>query len=158
VFYSLLIPLTFPEVKNMAKTKASQILQPWSRFILENIPVYPNFASLFYLVDKLKEHPLYSAMHIATPHGLALHMVVLVKRQRVMRIAMGEYARPTHPSQLARAWTRVSPGVRAKRIADAAQKRAEATAAKLQTRREIRAALQASRDALKYNVTNPLDN
>ena len=142
----------------MAKTKASQILQPWSRFILENIPVYPNFASLFYLVDKLKEHPLYSAMHIATPHGLALHMVVLVKRQKVMRIAMGEFSRPSHPSQLARSWTRVSPGVRAKRIADAAQKRAEATAAKLQTRREIRAALQASRDALKYNVTNPLDN
>ena len=142
----------------MAKTKASQILQPWSRFILENIPVYPNFASLFYLVDKLKEHPLYSAMHIATPHGLALHIVALATRQRLMRIATRHYARPPPPSQLARAWTRVSPGVRAKRIADAAQKRAEATAAKLQTRREIRAALQASRDALKYNVTNPLDN
>jgi hypothetical protein len=158
VFYFLSIPLDFSEVKNVAKTKASQKLQAWSSYILENIPVYPNFASSFYLVDKLKEHPLYSAMHIATPHGLALHMVVLVKRQKVMRIAMGEYARPTHPSQLARAWTRVSPGVRAKRIADAAQKRAEATAAKLQTRREIRAALQASRDALKYNLTNPLDN
>lgn len=138
----------------MAKTKASQKLQPWSKYILEHIPYYPNFASLFYIVDRVKEHPLYSAMHIATPHGLALHMVVLVKRQRVMRIAMGEYARPTHPSQLARSWTRVSPGVRAARIAEAQARRAAAKA----TRAEIKAALQASRDALKYNVTNPLDN
>ena len=138
----------------MAKTKASQKLQAWSKYILENIPVYPNFASLLYLVDKVKEHPVFSAMHIATPHGLALHLVVLVKRQRVMRIAMGEYARPTHPSQLARAWTRVSPGVRAKRIAEAQARRAAAKA----TRAEIQSALQASRDALKYNLTNPLDN
>ncbi len=138
----------------MAKTKASQKLQPWSKYILEHVPYYPNFASLFYLVDRVKEHPVFSAMHIATPHGLALHMVVLVKRQRVMRIAMGEYARPTHPSQLARAWTRVSPGVRAARIAEAQARRAAAKA----RRAEIKAAVQASRDALKYNVTNPLDN
>lgn len=141
----------------MAKTKKSQILQPWSRYILENIPMYPNFASLFYLVDRVKEHPLYSAMHIATPHGLALHMCVLVKRRKVMRLAMGEYARPERASQLDRAWTRLSPGERRERLAQRRLARQTAKETRAAQRQMIATALQASRDALAHNLINPLD-
>ena len=65
------ISIHFLEVKNHGKTKKSQILEPWSTYILEHIPVYPNFASLFYLVDRMQEHPCFSAMYTATSHGLA---------------------------------------------------------------------------------------
>lgn len=141
----------------MARTKKSQILEPWSAYILEHIPFYPNFASLFYLADRMQEHPVFSAMYIATRHGLALHMCVLVKRRKVMRLAMGEYARPERASQLDRAWTRLSPGERRERLAQ--RRLARATAKDIQARQRamIATALQASRDALAHNLVNPLD-
>ena len=141
----------------MARTKKSQILEPWSAYLLEHIPVYPNFASLFYLADRMQEHPVFSAMYIATRHGLALHMCVLVKRRKVMRLAMGEYARPERASQLDRAWTRLSPGERRERLAQRRLARQTAENVRLEQRQMIAAALQASRDALAHNLVNPLD-
>ena len=141
----------------MARTKKSQILEPWSAYLLEHIPVYPNFASLFYLADRMQEHPVFSAMYIATRHGLALHMCVLVKRRKVMRLAMGEYARPERASQLDRAWTRLSPGERRERLAQKRLARATAKDTQARQRAMIATALQASRDALAHNLINPLD-
>lgn len=141
----------------MAKTRKSQILGAWSTYILEHIPVYPNFASLSYLADRMQEHPVFSAMYIATRHGLALHMCVLVKRRKVMRLAMGEYARPERASQLDRAWTRLSPGERRERLAQRRLARATAKDTQARQRAMIATALQASRDALTHNLINPLD-
>ena len=141
----------------MAKTRKSQTLGAWSTYILEHIPVYPNFASLSYLADRMQEHPVFSAMYIATRHGLALHMCVLVKRRKVMRLAMGEYARPERASQLDRAWTRLSPGERRERLAQRRLARATAKETRAAQRAMIATALQASRDALTHNLINPLD-
>ena len=141
----------------MAKTRKSQTLGAWSAYILEHIPVYPNFASLSYLADRMQEHPVFSAMYIATRHGLALHMCVLVKRRKVMRLAMGEYARPERASQLDRAWTRLSPGERRERLAQRRLARATAKDTRARQRAMIATALQASRDALTHNLINPLD-
>src|SRR5574343_183483 len=141
----------------MAKTRKSQILGAWSAYILEHIPVYPNFASLSYLADRMQEHPVFSAMYIATRHGLALHMCVLVKRRKVMRLAMGEYARPERASQLDRAWTRLSPGERRERLAQRRLARATAKDTQARQRAMLATALQASRDALTHNLINPLD-
>lgn len=141
----------------MAKTRKSQTLGAWSTYILEHIPVYPNFASLSYLADRMQEHPVFSAMYIATRHGLALHMCVLVKRRKVMRLAMGEYARPERASQLDRAWTRLSPGERRERLAQRRLARATAKETRAAQRQMIATALQASRDALAHNLINPLD-
>lgn len=141
----------------MAKTRKSQTLGAWSTYILEHIPVYPNFASLSYLADRMQEHPVFSAMYIATRHGLALHMCVLVKRRKVMRLAMGEYARPERASQLDRAWTRLSPGERRERLAQRRLARQTAKETRAAQRAMIATALQASRDALTHNLINPLD-
>ena len=141
----------------MAKTRKSQTLGAWSTYILEHIPVYPNFASLSYLADRMQEHPVFSAMYIATRHGLALHMCVLVKRRKVMRLAMGEYARPERASQLDRAWTRLSPGERRERLAQRRLARQQAKETRAAQRQMIATALQASRDALAHNLVNPLD-
>ena len=141
----------------MAKTRKSQILGAWSAYLLEHIPIYPNFASLSYLADRMQEHPVFSAMYIATRHGLALHMCVLVKRRKVMRLAMGEYARPERASQLDRAWTRLSPGERRERLAQRRLARATAKETRAAQRAMIATALQASRDALAHNLINPLD-
>ena len=141
----------------MAKTRKSQILGAWSAYLLEHIPIYPNFASLSYLADRMQEHPVFSAMYIATRHGLALHMCVLVKRRKVMRLAMGEYARPERASQLDRAWTRLSPGERRERLAQRRLARATAKETRAAQRQMIATALQASRDALAHNLINPQD-
>ena len=141
----------------MARTKKSQILEPWSAYILEHIPFYPNFASLFYLADRMQEHPVFSAMYTATSHGLAQHLCVLVKRRKVMRLAMGEYARPERASQLDRAWTRLSPGERRERLAQRRLARQQAKETRAAQRAMIATALQASRDALTHNLVNPLD-
>lgn len=141
----------------MAKTRKSQILGAWSAYLLEHIPIYPNFASLSYLADRMQEHPVFSAMYIATRHGLALHMCVLVKRRKVMRLAMGEYARPERASQLDRAWTRLSPGERRERLAQRRLARHTAKETRAAQRAMIATALQASRDALAHNLVNPLD-
>ena len=141
----------------MAKTRKSQTLGAWSTYILEHIPVYPNFASLSYLADRMQEHPVFSAMYIATRHGLALHMCVLVKRRKVMRLAMGEYARPERASQLDRAWTRLVPGERRERLAQRRLARQQAKETRAAQRQMIATALQASRDALAHNLINPLD-
>ena len=105
----------------------------------------------------MQEHPVFSAMYIATRHGLALHMCVLVKRRKVMRLAMGEYARPERASQLDRAWTRLSPGERRERLAQRRLARQQAKETRAAQRAMIATALQASRDALAHNLINPLD-
>ena len=95
-----------PSNARVKKPRKPRPLGPDRLWLAAQVPIYPNFASIAYLLTQVRNHPLFSVFPLAEMPGMLNALRTLTKYKKLMRLHEGMYARPAYPSNLDRHYTR----------------------------------------------------
>lgn len=75
-------------------------------WLAAQVPVYPAFASIDFLLEKIHAHPVLCVFPFAERGCLVFALKTLCKYKKLIRVCEGLYSRPAYPSDLSRHYTR----------------------------------------------------